>query len=125
MRQIKFRGQIKDTKEWVYGYLIIKTEIIRIEGTNGITGDVYYIINDENTFKVIPETVGQFVDTFKGFEGDVYCENCSFYILTYNSRLGGFLMVDTKTKKFAEESSFNKVGNIYDATEEQKKEWGL
>lgn len=67
MREIKFRGQRVDTKEWVYGYYIGYSEIhgkasiycrhedesgaIRPSGCSGLI---------EEIIEVIPETVGQF-----------------------------------------------------------------
>jgi len=62
MRIIKFRGQRKDTKEWVYGNLmsssylpenVLESYIITCFA-GGNEGEIV------ERFKVIPETVGQF-----------------------------------------------------------------
>ena len=74
MREIKFKGLRIDTKEWVYGFLIIKEEPIVDElGVQyNVQGEVelrdnYYIYNEDderelknNFIQVIPESVGQF-----------------------------------------------------------------
>ncbi len=57
MREIKFRGQRVDSKEWVYGYYYHDQRFI-----NGHPCQDVYIIRDDcdEDFDVIPETVGQF-----------------------------------------------------------------
>lgn len=46
-KQIKFRGQLTDTKKWVFGFYFKHADIDRI------------FIPDKGSFTVIPETVGQ------------------------------------------------------------------
>lgn len=62
MRQYKFRGQRTDTKEWVYGLLLSNmTFNEQIEDTRIVTAwadDKGLQIVE--SFKVIPETVGQY-----------------------------------------------------------------
>lgn len=80
MREIKFRGQRVDNKEWVYGYYYMYP--INKNPVN----DHHYIINFEWSdlvagysdlrFEVIPETVGQYIgENDKNgnpiFEGDI------------------------------------------------------
>ena len=57
MREIKFRGQRVDTKEWVYGDLIKSFEGIYI-----VESDYFKPSNDEHPLliEVIPETIGQY-----------------------------------------------------------------
>ncbi len=47
-RQIKFRGQLTDTKKWVFGYYFNHAGIDRI------------FVPEKGSFTVIPGTVGQF-----------------------------------------------------------------
>ena len=56
-REIKFRGQRKDTKEWVYGFFIqdATSKTVYIENYVGLE------FSGSNAYwEVIPETVGQF-----------------------------------------------------------------
>jgi len=62
MRQIKFRGQRVDNKEWVYGDLITKP----------IHHECVILENGVINHSVIPETVGQFTGHELGlYEGDI------------------------------------------------------
>ena len=59
-REIKFRGQRIDTKEWVYGSFInARRTNVNIE----LTGEYKSIIQDESNlpYQVIPKTVGQYL----------------------------------------------------------------
>lgn len=64
MREIKFRGQRVDTKEWVYGYYGIKGDgtdlekhfIMQPELMTSTTIPFFYFVDIE----VIPETIGQY-----------------------------------------------------------------
>ena len=55
-REIKFRGQKVDTKEWVYG--------VPLDNGNGVVRIIHLSSEDSLTFiftEVIPETIGQLV----------------------------------------------------------------
>src|SRR5660398_189221 len=59
MREIEFRGQRKDNKEWVYGCLVGEKYIVcnwEINNDYGDETDFYAT----DFYEVIPETVGQY-----------------------------------------------------------------
>lgn len=87
MREIKFRGQRVDTKEWVYGMYFItpltnENVVADINaGHSFLTGETRHCISTNMgqsgvTYEVIPETVGQFTGyttnkTEEVYDGDV------------------------------------------------------
>lgn len=83
MREILFRGQIKDHNEWVEGSLILTTSVQQKPYIVDSCWCEYGKINDEgfadfnwlNAYEVIPETIGQYtglnVGNEKLFEGDI------------------------------------------------------
>ncbi len=70
MRDIKFRGKLIDTNKWVFGYLFKTTK------SNPLKEETCWILNDDGKFKVVPETVGQFIghpdkNKWELYEGDI------------------------------------------------------
>ena len=92
MRTYKFRGQRIDTKEWVYGSLlipIVDCETYRIVYEDG---EGYYC-----DYPVIPETVGQFIgepdkNGKEVYEGDLMKEqNVEYVIGFYSGKFEGVI----------------------------------
>ncbi len=58
MREIKFRGKRVDNGEWVYGYYLKLA--CRSEGKSYFIHIIDSGVDDDDRYKVIPETVGQY-----------------------------------------------------------------
>lgn len=56
MREYKFRGMRVDTNEWVFGY------IFKTKKSHPLSSETYWILNDDGKFKVISESVGEFIE---------------------------------------------------------------
>jgi uncharacterized phage protein (TIGR01671 family) len=65
-RTIKFRGKRTDNKEWAYGYLWCTPTECNIY----LYGSEWSILQD--SFEVIPETVGQFTGLFDNDRKEIY-----------------------------------------------------
>lgn len=126
MREILFRGKLKNTGEWAFGNLNIT-----IKGTNIITPDDTPI---GKYGAVIPETVGQYTGITEIFEGDIgrYKQTDGAKIngkpiicigkVVYNEKTASFA-VDSKDEIGAKNydyfpiKDFEIIGNIHDNPE--------
>ena len=68
MREIKFRGQKIDNKEWVFGYLFIPQKV-RSAYIITETADGMKFTGEPSWFAVNPKTVGQYIES-KDIEGN-------------------------------------------------------
>lgn len=70
MREIKFRGQTFDTKEWVTGYYFEVTDgkTVTYEGEFSRPNKCFIMQDDYTKFEVIPESVSQYLGTIDNQE---------------------------------------------------------
>ena len=90
MREILFRGQRDDTKEWVYGAFVPDA----LEGSNDLVSWGFIRNYNRDTRKmqmleVDRETVGQFTgltdkNKSKGFEGDIVTSGKSIGVIVFH-----------------------------------------
>jgi hypothetical protein len=127
MREIKFRGQRTDSREWVYGYLYITKK------SNPTNEDAHFILNGSGSFKVETESVGQFTglkdktDIYV-YEGDIIKSRYTdlLYIICFEGRYVGNAVSSPPTHIHdISKITFNYydvVGNTYDNPELLKKD---
>ena len=141
-REIEFRGQRADNKEWVYGFYYKRTYFY-----GDLSVKHYIIVSNEDLgydqaleyYEVIPETVGQYVgikdkNGKKVYEGDiVYCSynNCEVVFGLYgvcDYKTVGFFMKVNEALFTDEEDNFvywgfedgdkiEVLGNVYENPE--------
>lgn len=123
MRDILFRAQRTDTKEWVYGYYACAVDIHGLKQHNILVSD-----NSLGYFEwvdVIPETVGQYTglkdkNENKIFEGDIV-KNSKGMIgkIIYVQSFCGFCIADDNGLSSLDDTCIDieVIGNIFDNPE--------
>jgi hypothetical protein len=107
-REIKFRGQRVDNKEWVYGYLVggnfndnERHDVYMCQGVGGAC------------IEVIPSTVGQYTGLKEYYQSDfVEDENGAIYLIDF--RYGSWALVHSP-KTGSEREGEPKWDYLYDA----------
>ena len=131
MRQIKFRGQRTDTKEWVYGYYLKATASQLGEDIPLASARICHcIIQDGIKFYVIPESVGQFTGLLDKqgkeiYEGDIvtFDRNDRLSFILWSQSWCGFAMYEHQDKlgmklnMFVNMDKFEIIGNIHENKE--------
>ena len=134
MREIEFRGKVRDYNEWIYGSLEHITETYKGEEDTQDC-NIYQIVNyDGVAFYINPETIGQYTglkdkNGKKIYEGDIVEVNNEVIakVIWDNGYLGFFLYaneensIDTfengEQPLYDYEGSIEVIGNIYDNPE--------
>lgn len=130
MREILFRGRRVDNREWVYGFLCCANIIDEWtpHKCKDEEGNTYEYCTTES-YKVIPETVGQFTGVIdkngkKVFEGDVVKYNGSCGKIVFSEYHGAFMSKEkdiylewlSKIPRYGT-GIMEIIGNIYDNKE--------
>lgn len=131
MREIKFRGQRVDDKQWVCGYYTYEFERgYCYEAYDDVPSRCSYISNENGEYyKVIPETIGQYTG-LKGKNGKEIYEwdiilfhgNNANHILKVEHRNSWYLYIDIRTGYTSQlygssEEAFEVIGNIHENPE--------
>ena len=136
MREIEFKGKIKETGEWVYGSLVHVTETYKGEEDTQDC-DIYQIVNYEGiAFYINEETIGQYTglkdkNGKKIFEGDIVKDDYCIYKVVYDGN-GYYVKVNRLLKEcgtdkgllydLSDYKDLEVIGNIWDNPELLKEE---
>ena len=125
MRGIKFRGKFKSDGLWEFGSLWIDKDKYYINGT------------DNNWWKVIPETVGQYtglkdkngVEIYEGDKLSIVDETRNKGVVTVGFEEGGFIVFKGLAWRNighfnVGKNDFEVIGNIYESKDLLDKENG-
>jgi len=140
MERIIFRGKRIDNEQWIYGDLIrffnqtyIFNFSYKSKKTNLWCKETNFCMGGIE--QVDTGTIGQCISSFKNFiiyEGDIVKyglqagkKETSFAVVKYNKILCSFILIKNRKQCGNICQAIKVVGNFYDATKEQMKEWGL
>lgn len=137
MREIKFRGQRTDNREWVYGSLIQSQQSYKY-GKNTISSNCWIkeenedvdvnlflssgsIVPDCTIIQVDPETVGQYTGLKDIYEGDLFHigdPNILYVVEWFDTGLSG-RQLGNKSRVGLEhwQSKIQVIGNIHENPE--------
>jgi len=94
MREIEFRGKEIDTGGWVFGYYVKK--LMPLNNLNGICHYIYGEVEDadgkfhNDSWEVIPETVGQYTGLKGMYEDDKISDNLGTGVIEYVDKYAAF-----------------------------------
>ena len=127
MREIKFRGKLRDNGEWVFGFFVNHEYYTPMDRDGNERYRSQELIENINgRFKVIPETVGQYTGLkdkhgVKIYEGDVVIisyERWRKYSVEYwDKDFGAYVLVkDGKyfESELADYEDLEVIGNIHE-----------